>query len=304
MYEIAHVYERMIAEGLNDIVGGGDAQEIGVQNFTAVKHLALLEPDMKVLDFGCGCGRLAIPMLNYLSADGKYIGCDIVPRLIDFCQRELGNKYPNAEFYLTNSSNKLYDKFKTEEALNLNRIETLAQLDERSFDIITAFSVFTHLNEEETQHYLQLLSRLLKPGGKLLASCFLINESSVALIDQKRSSIKFDDDVHAHKREYVNQTHGELNAVGFHEDVLLSFALTAGLEPFAIYYGQWCGRKRRHSYQDIIVFEDYPKLPSDFQAKNYLQLNPDITKVLGDLSEDDAAQHFLEHGYYESRKWQ
>ena len=61
------VVEKMVSQGLNEIVGGGDPYAIGEQNLLVLKHLARLTPSSNVLDFGCGCGRLAVPLLDFLS---------------------------------------------------------------------------------------------------------------------------------------------------------------------------------------------------------------------------------------------
>lgn len=109
--EIDSIYQRMESEGLAAIVGGGNSLAVGQEGFQSLVRLAGLLPDMTVLDFGCGCGRLAVPVLEYLSPQGIYTGVDIVPRLVEFCQREIGSRYANARFFRSMDSNRLYDRF-------------------------------------------------------------------------------------------------------------------------------------------------------------------------------------------------
>jgi methylase of polypeptide subunit release factors len=58
-------------------VGGGDFEAIGKTFFHYFRELGQLKPDEKVLDLGCGQGRMAIPLTSYLQS-GQYGGLDTV----------------------------------------------------------------------------------------------------------------------------------------------------------------------------------------------------------------------------------
>jgi SAM-dependent methyltransferase len=297
------VYQKMQETGFNHIVGGGDPREIAQQNFTAVQFLTQLQPDMSVLDFGCGCGRLALPVLDFLSEQGIYVGVDIIPGLVKFCQDEIAPQHPNASFFVSADRNDLYDKFKTDHGQELPRINDLLDLGEGSFDVITAFSVFTHLKYADAVSNLAKLARLLKPGGKILLSCFLINSSSRELLAVGNSSTPFGKDVQQDKQIYFADCREPLTCVGFQERELVMMGHDSGLQPFVTYYGHWCGRPPRHSFQDIMVFENLVKLPAEFDARRYLQLNPDLPFEATAKGKILAERHFLEHGYKENRAW-
>lgn len=36
-----------------------------------------------ILDIGCGCGRIAVPLLNFLNQNGKYYGVDPAKPLLN-----------------------------------------------------------------------------------------------------------------------------------------------------------------------------------------------------------------------------
>jgi len=295
------VYQRMSEKGLAEIVGGGDTQLVAAQSFTALRYLTQLEPQMSVLDFGCGCGRLAIPLLEYLSEEGSYVGVDIVPKLVEFCNQEIEPFYSNASFFRSTDSNKLYDKFVESNQVSIPTINDLEELGNKRFDVICAFSVFTHLTMEDAQKYFVQLTQLLRPGGKLIVSCLLINESSRNLIRNEKSAIRFGVEVQEDQNIYFIDDN--LTAVAFQDQKFISLAMEAGLDPLITYYGQWCGRQRRRSYQDIMVFSDVSILPANFNAEEYLRMNPDLPWKEDSEGLLEAEKHFLEHGYCENRSW-
>jgi SAM-dependent methyltransferase len=97
-----------------------------------------------VLDFGCGCGRVARALPQYLSCEIS--GCDITASAINWCQQHL------AGHYLMSSEN-----------------PPLA-LDSASFDVLYAVSVLTHLDESHQDAWLAEWRRLVRPGGVLLVT--------------------------------------------------------------------------------------------------------------------------------------
>lgn len=124
---------------------GGDFEAVGVLEFCLLKQLGL-EPGHSVIDVGCGSGRLAVQLKDYLT--GPYVGIDVVPELYQYAQR-LCNR-DDWRFYSAPG--------------------TSIPEPDASVDFVTFFSVFTHLQHEETYRYLQEAKRVLKPGGKIVFS--------------------------------------------------------------------------------------------------------------------------------------
>jgi SAM-dependent methyltransferase len=50
---------------------------------------------------------------------------------------------------------------------------------DESFDVVLLASVFTHMRSVGVSNYLSEIKRVLRPGGYVLASCFLIDEAVV-----------------------------------------------------------------------------------------------------------------------------
>lgn len=98
-----------------------------------------------VLDFGCGCGRLA-RFLTPLHAWHVH-GCDINPQLVDWCAHNLNDMEPLR-----------------------NGIAPPLPITESTFDLVYSMSVFTHLDDEAAQNWFSELMRVLKRGGLLIVT--------------------------------------------------------------------------------------------------------------------------------------
>src|SRR5260370_25414931 len=65
-------------------VGTGDFLAIGREFLGIFRDAGGLEPHHQVLDIGCGNGRMALPLMEFLSCDGSYEGFDILQEGIDW----------------------------------------------------------------------------------------------------------------------------------------------------------------------------------------------------------------------------
>lgn len=124
---------------------GGQFEAVGVLELETMKHFGL-HADSYLIDVGCGSGRLAKPLSQYLT--GRYLGIDIVPGLVDYARQSVGR--PDW-------------RFEVADGLSIPEEDGVA-------DMVCFFSVFTHLLHEQSYVYLQEAKRVLKPGGKIVFS--------------------------------------------------------------------------------------------------------------------------------------
>jgi SAM-dependent methyltransferase len=107
------------------------------------RHRGRLEEVGRMLDFGCGCGRV---LRHWADLEGPEIhGSDFNERLANWC----GKKLP----FVTAS---------------VNGLAPPLEYEAERFDLVYAISVFTHLPHDLERAWIEELSRIVEPGGLLL----------------------------------------------------------------------------------------------------------------------------------------
>jgi SAM-dependent methyltransferase len=226
-------------------VGHGDYTSTGEEFFRYFTELAGLKPNGHVLDVGCGTGRMARPLTNYLT-EGSYDGLDIVNESIDWCQEAYTRSFPNFQFHFTDIYNKVYNPGGTCKAS-----EYRFPFADSSFDLVFLTSVFTHMMPADLENYLREIVRVMKPGGRCLITYFLLNDGSLKLIDAGVSGIAFEHDLNGCRVKSLDVPEA---AVAYTEDRIRDLYAKGGLaisEP--VRYGIWCGRENGLSFQDIVI---------------------------------------------------
>jgi SAM-dependent methyltransferase len=229
-----------------DFVGGFEFVRIGQHFFRLFVEHGGLRPADRVLDAGCGIGRMAIPLLTYLTPPGRYDGFDVVPLGIDWCRERIAPRFPHFRFALADVRNDAYNP-----AGAIPAREYRFPYADGSFDFVLLASVFTHLLPDDMENYLRECARVLDVGGRLFATFFLINPESNRLTRAGRGFLRL---AHDNGRcRYESEQTPEF-AVGYDERVVRTLARDAGLrvhEPIG--YGSWCGRTAFLSVQDVVI---------------------------------------------------
>jgi len=110
------------------------------------RHIGPINQCDNILDFGCGWGRIIRFFMKDIESS-KIWGCDPIEKIIDICKEQ--NKWCN------------FTKINTRPP---------SPYSDNTFDLIYSFSVFSHLSEEMSDSLLEELTRILKPGGMLIAT--------------------------------------------------------------------------------------------------------------------------------------
>lgn len=130
---------------------GRHALSEGFNFYSEVKQYAAksgspLTSDSRILDFGCGWGRMIRFFLKNVVTDNLY-GIDVDPEMIDICIKTV--RHGN------------YSVVKPEPPTDFAN---------NSFDVVYAYSVFSHLAEPVHIKWVEEFSRILKPGGILIVT--------------------------------------------------------------------------------------------------------------------------------------
>jgi SAM-dependent methyltransferase len=230
-----------------NFAGDGDFRSIGGEFLRHFVRFGGLQPTDKVLEIGCGIGRMALPLTQFLAfGTGSYDGVDVVKEGIAWCGETITPAYGNFRFQHLDYRNPVYNP-----AGALAAEEAALPFADHRFDFIILTSVLTHLDRAATQAYAAEIGRLLRPGGRCFLSLFVMNRRARDSIKAGTSRIAFD--AEAAGPEYQGDPRHLGAAVAFDEDFLMELFAGHGLvaaRPAS--YGHWSGGGGSH-YQDLCV---------------------------------------------------
>jgi SAM-dependent methyltransferase len=227
---------------------GGDYSEfqrIGYEFKRYFIELGGLEPHHAVLDVGCGPGRMAVPLMDYLTSEGRYEGFDVVPREILWCQEQITPRRPNFRFQVADVRNRHYNPDG-----DVSAAEFRFPYDDASFDLVVLASVFTHMLEPEVERYLSEVGRVLRPGGRCIVTYFLLNDDSRRRIAADESYFSFPAGDGAARFENPDDPEA---VVAYDESFVRDRHAATGLPIESVHGGYWCGRSDYLTWQDVVV---------------------------------------------------
>jgi SAM-dependent methyltransferase len=154
-------------------VGNSDFKLTGDEFLGHFRALAGLQADDRVLDIGCGIGRMARVLVGVLEPPGSYDGFDVSRPGIRWCQARYTVTAAPFRFTHVDLHHPEYNPGGTGDAAELR-----FPYPDASFDLAIATSVFTHLLDGAVSRYLAETARVLAPGGRLFSTWLLIDPGS------------------------------------------------------------------------------------------------------------------------------
>jgi SAM-dependent methyltransferase len=210
---------------LRSFVGGArNFGDVGTSFLEEFHRLRLFRRGTRILDVGCGCGRIgrvlaADPQLQDLEI--RYTGMDIDRARIEWCQQHIAAANARFSFYHADCFNRSYNPQGSKSASTY-----VFPHADNSFDVILLTSVLTHLLEDDLSHF--EVRRMLAPGGIAYASFFLYPSLEEAAAGATRHGIRFPFQS-GHHAAVDNEDH-PTNAVAYAEPYIRHILAEFGLQ--------------------------------------------------------------------------
>jgi cyclopropane fatty-acyl-phospholipid synthase-like methyltransferase len=118
-----------------------------------------------ILDIGCGAGRLPIGLLARRMPFFSYLGIDVDPKRIKWCDKNLKTKDSRLTFDFVNIKNDRYNP------TGNDRFDI--GISGQKFDIIYLYSVFSHLMQSDVEKYLEIFREGLTEHGTCFVTLFV-----------------------------------------------------------------------------------------------------------------------------------
>lgn len=130
--------------------------------------LAGLVPTSRVLDVGCGAGRLAYGLIARFGSSITYDGIDVMEAPIEWCRTTISTAFPEYSFSLVDVRNERYNPSGVVDA-------AVAHLPfpARQFDLIYAYSVFSHMRARDVEAYLREFERVMASSARISVTAFI-----------------------------------------------------------------------------------------------------------------------------------
>jgi SAM-dependent methyltransferase len=203
-----------------------------------------LEPDDRVLDVGCGLGRVALPLSRFLDQRGSYDGFDTSREYIEWCRSAL--PFDSARFRFHHFS--ILSSHYNEQGSIAPESFAFPWPDD-TFTLAVAVSLFTHLSPSAATNYLREIARTLRPAGRMFASFYVLDEQSQRLAEGGTTDPRFTERI---EEGMIGDAANPDAAVAFSAEWLAGALESAGMAFDAFYPGRW-RQQPVISHQDIVL---------------------------------------------------
>lgn len=219
--------------------GRADFAERGEHALGLLVDLGGLRPGERVLELGCGAGALARVLVPFLQG-GAYEGLDVDGDAVGWCRRAY-RRHRHARFLRAD----LYDPREHPGGAHV-RAEYRLPYGDGEFGLVVALGGLAHELEDAAARTLSESARVLAPGGRLVATAFVLDEASRSAVAEGRATFAFSDP-EAHVA-VADEAHPE-EAVAYDRAWLAErFGGTVDVHP-----GRWRGQDEGRDLLDVVV---------------------------------------------------
>jgi SAM-dependent methyltransferase len=210
---------------MRELVGQTDLRAYDNQTGELIYPFISAEKYESVLDFGCGCGRVARQLLLQDVRPTRYVGVDLHEGMVEWCQRNLADATDGFEFIHHDVYNLRFNPTGVQPPV------MVFPVGDHEFTMVHALSVFTHLTQMQTEHYLSEVARVLRSDAVVLSSWFFFEKSNFPFLPETHNALYVD---------YVDPTAAVLYDRGWVEnlasrnDLVISY-----IEPPKVRGHQW-----------------------------------------------------------------
>lgn len=124
------------------------------KHYAAYLHLT---PYTRILDIGCGAGRMGFPLINYLQPPGHYYGIDLQKSVIEWCDAH----FTSSQFTFSH-----YDAAHPLD--NPLGVLPLVEMPVPLVDCVLVVGVMQRLTVRDCKDLITVISRALVSGGRFL----------------------------------------------------------------------------------------------------------------------------------------
>ena len=206
-----------------------------------------LPPNARILDMGCGYGRIALELATRLTPTQQYVGLDPHLAAVDWAAGNITPRHPNFSFDQVDIASKVY-----------NADGTLAgstyrfPFEDESLDLVFMISVMTHVDIDTLTAYVHEAARTLAPTGRFVATFFLLDDDVDQLLASRKSTFSMR---WPHGPSRVENPKNPELAIAHPRDLVLRILADAGFSAPMIAEGNWSGRTGTGAmdYQDLLI---------------------------------------------------
>jgi SAM-dependent methyltransferase len=193
-----------------------------------------LRRESSVLELGCGHGRTARGLLEYIRSPGQYRGLDVDRDRILDAQTRIQSRYPNFQFVRADVYSAEYNP-----AGRVPAASCTFPFADGSFDVVYAASLFTHLLPDEAARYFREAARVLGKMGKCLFSFFVLDHyrgrgTTVSPLYEPEHTLAGHEGVRVRDPQHPDAL------VAYSLEAVEAFAAQAGLRVLKVWPGLWC----------------------------------------------------------------